>query len=152
MGFVCHERGSAIDVRNERRADGVGVDIGDVERAGAATALDECDNFFLLGGLAAKAVALLAADKGFVGLDNLAGAAERTFAGGLHGLADAVATEPRGFVADADHAADLMGGNALLGRAQAMIEQEPLVQRHLGALEHGPDRDRKSVVWGKGVT
>src|SRR3546814_17163646 len=104
MGFVCHERGSAIDVRNERRADGVGVDIGDVERAGAATALDECDNFFLLGGLAAKAVALLAADKGFVGLDNLAGAAERTFAGGLHGLADAVAHEPRGFVAYADHA------------------------------------------------
>ena len=56
---------------------------------------------------------MLAADKGFIGLDGLAFAAERgTIV--LHGFAHAVAHEPRGFVGDAEHAVDLMGAHALL--------------------------------------
>ena len=86
-----------------------------MERTGATVALDKGNNGLLGGGLAGGAIAGLAADIGFIGLDNAIGSAER--AGGsraVHGFADTVAEEPCGAIGDAQHALNLLGAHSLL--------------------------------------
>jgi hypothetical protein len=79
-----------------------------MERTGATVALDKGNDFLLWSGLAECAVAIATANESLVGFDNLAASTKGRFANGLHGFAQAVAHEPRGFVGDAEHTVDLM--------------------------------------------
>ena len=72
-------------------------------------AMNKSDNDLFLGNSAALAVAGLAADVGFVNLDDFIQAAERSgILGRSHGLANAVHHEPCGFVSNPDDAVHLM--------------------------------------------
>ena len=73
--FVGHKVRGAIDVRDDQRAKSFGVGIGNVERAGVTVTGNERHNRLHSGGLAERAVAGLAADIGFIGLDNFVSAA-----------------------------------------------------------------------------
>ena len=64
-----------------------------------------------------------------------------------HSFANAVRHEPSRFVRDAQHAMQLVALMPFLERQQ-VGRQEPLVQRDLGALEHGSDRDRELLTAG----
>ena len=81
-------------------------------------------------------VLLLAADDGFVGFNGPAGAAKRSRVGLGHGLADAMAHEPRRLVGHSKRATDLVGADALLAGGHEVGGPQPLIQRHLGAFEH----------------
>jgi hypothetical protein len=129
--FVGHESRRAINVSDQQRAKGFGGDVGDVERANLPVTLDQCDNGFLGLHGACGAVLLLPADIGFVGFHNAVRTAQRGRVGRLHGFPNAVAHEPCGFVGDADHAGDLMGAHALLAGHKQVIDQQPLIERHL---------------------
>ncbi len=76
----------------------------------------------------------LAADECFVRFNDLVRAAQRAGLSFAQRLADAMAEEPRGFLAEPEHAANLKGGHALLGRHHEMRCGEPLVERYLAAL------------------
>ena len=49
--------------------------------------------------------------------------------------------EPRGLIGDAQSAVQLVRRHALLVGSHQVYGKPPLGQRHLGALEDGPDRD-----------
>src|SRR5690606_17854154 len=86
--LVRHKVRGAIDVRDNERANVLGVDVGDMEGTGVAVTLDKGDNSLLGSGLAGGAVLGLAADIGFIGFDNAVRAAERA-ARLVHGFTDA---------------------------------------------------------------
>jgi hypothetical protein len=110
--FIGHDEGRAVDIGNDQRADIARADIGNMERAGDAFALDKGDNGFLLRGLACGAVLGLAADIDFIGFDNVACAVDGAGRGRtVHGLADTVRDEPSPLIGDAEH---------------------PRIERHLG--------------------
>ena len=52
-----------------------------------------------------------------------------------------MAHEPSSPVGNADHTANPMRAHALLGRAQQMVDQQPLAESNLGALKHGANGD-----------
>ena len=79
--FVRHERGCLAGVGVDDRAKSFRRDIGDVERAGAALALDKGNDGFLGLWLFVGAVLRRTTHVGFVDLDNLVGAAERVASG-----------------------------------------------------------------------
>lgn len=137
-GFVRRQRGQAIDVLEQQRADDVAVNVGDMEAADVPAALDQRKHDFLTRHVLVDAVFGEPADIGFVGLDDLVRRAAEGAAGLVHGGADAMAHEPGRLVGDAEHAVDLMGADPLLGRGEKVGRQKPLEQRHLGALEYGP--------------
>src|SRR5437868_556911 len=56
-----------------------------------------------------------------------------------HCFTQAVHKKPRRFVADAEHAVDLMRANAFLGSGHEEQRGKPLGQRDFGALEYGVD-------------
>lgn len=143
--FVGHKVSRAIDVGNDQAAHRLGVYIGYVEAAGVALALHQCDNSLLGGRLACGAVLGLAADIGFIGLDNAAGTTERA-AGAVHGFTDAVTEEPSGLVGDADHTAHLRGAHALLGSGHDVNGQQPLVQGNVAALHDRAGADGELVA------
>ena len=58
----------------------------------------------------------------------------RSQAASAHCLTQAVHQEPRRFVADAEHAVDLMRADALLGSGHQEQRGKPLGQRDFGAL------------------
>jgi hypothetical protein len=89
---------------------------------------------------AGGAIALLAATVRFVGFDYCVWAGTvRIRRVGLHGFADAMAHEPRGLVGNSDHAADLMGAHALLGRDEQLINEQPLLLGNFRTLKDGAD-------------
>ena len=59
-----------------------------------------------------------------------------------------MADEPSGFLAHAEHAADLERRHALLGRHQQVRGVQPLVQRDLAALIKRADRHRERLAAG----
>jgi len=85
----------------------------------------------------------LATDVGFIGLDDLPGAAH-----GLgidaqigHGLTNTMAQEPSGFHAAPEHALKLAGGNAFLAGVHQVDGLKPQVQREVARLHDGADRN-----------
>ncbi len=105
-----------MDVRHDQPANVLRIDVGNVEAANVAVALDKGDNGLLRSGLAGGAVLGLAADIGFIGLNNGVGATEGGVASGaVHSFTDAMAQEPRGLVGDAEHTLHLLRAHALLG-------------------------------------
>jgi hypothetical protein len=82
--------------------------------------------------------ALTAANVGFVNLNYAAILAHgRRKTANTHSFAQAVHQEPRRFVADAQHAVNLMRADALLGGGHQEQRGKPLGQRDFGALEYG---------------
>ena len=81
----------------------------------------------------------------FIGYDDLAGAAKLAFTcRRLHCLANSVRHEPSGAIrAKAKHPHELVGANTLFARGHQMKAENPLVERDMAGLHHGPDRDRK---------
>lgn len=147
-GFVGHKVSRAVNVGDNQAAQMLGIDVGDMERAGFAVALDQRHNRLLGGGLAGGAVLGLAADIGFIGFDNGVGTAAKGSVAVrfVHSLADAVAEEPSGLVGDADHAAHLHRAHALLGSGHDMGSQKPLVQGNVRALHDAAGADGELVA------
>ena len=121
------------------------IDAGalDVERTLLAFTLDKRDDFHLVVERArALGVLALVAPERFVHFNRAAVAAKLAFGLDVHCLADTVRHEPSGFVGHAQSTVQLVTAHALLGRAQQMRRQHPLVQRHLRTFEHRADRHR----------
>ena len=145
--FVRHEMRGAIDVDDDQAAKLLGGDVGDVEAANVALALDKRQNGLLRGGLAGGAVASLAADEGFVGLDNTVRPAERAIAASaVHRFADAVTEKPRGLVGHAQHALHLLRAHALLRSGHEMEGEQPLMQGNVAALHDRASADSEFVA------
>lgn len=53
----------------------------------------------------------------------------------FHGLADAMAEVPRGFVGDAEHSLDLISGDAFARFGHQVGNEKPLRQRQMGVME-----------------
>ena len=66
-----------MHIGDDRTANIVVIEVGNMERTGATVALDQRHNLLHGSNLAAKALLCRAADKGFVALDNLSRPAER---------------------------------------------------------------------------
>ena len=54
--------------------------------------------------------------------------------------------EPCGLVAHAQHALDLLGGDAFLAGGKEVRSKNPLAERDLGALKNGSDRDAELLA------
>jgi hypothetical protein len=84
--------------------------------------------------------ALQAANVRFVNFYRAAFAAHlRDKPADAHCFTQTVHKKPRRFVADAQHAVDLMRANPLLGSGHEEQRRKPLGQRDFGALKHGVD-------------
>ena len=95
--------------------------------------------------------ARLAADKGFVGFDNLICTAERAgieMPRSRHRLADAMPEEPRGFQPASEGALKLAGRDALFRRTEQVDRLQPYPHRHMAQLEHGADFDGERLAAG----
>lgn len=142
-GLIRHQRGLLGDLRIEDRAQRLRADVGNVEGTLLAVALDQRDYLHLVViGARAGRLLTLVAPKGLVNFDRAAVATELAFGLDVHGFADAVSHEPRGLVGDAKRAVELVGADALLGRAHQVRRQHPLVKGHLRALKDRADRHR----------
>src|SRR5579863_4890132 len=149
-GGIGHQRRFASDVGNDQRAKRLAADVGNVMRADFALTLNKRMDDLLahaanvLGvALADVLVLLFAADIGRIGFHDLAFAANRTNLGRRHGLADAMAHEPRALVCDPKQPVDLMGANALLARYHQVHRRQPLVQRDMRPLKQRADAHRE---------
>ena len=113
--FIGHKVGAAMHVGNDQGAQGLSVDVSNVEAADFTITLDKGDNGFLRGRLPAGAVLSLAADIGFIGFDNgLIATAKRGRIGRGHSFTNTVHHKPSGLVGDAQHTGDLMAADTLL--------------------------------------
>jgi len=141
--LVGHQVAGAVNAGHEVIAHVLCGDFRDMARADFAVTVHKGDNGMLLRcGFGLVRVAGLAADIGFVALDNLAGTADRAvIVVWPHGLADTVRHEPGGLVGDAQHAVKLMRADALLGSGHQVRGENPLVERDFGALKDGSDGD-----------
>ena len=63
-----------------------------------------------------------------------------------HSLADAMAQVPRGLVAPADHALDLVGRHSFAGFTDEIRHKEPFRQRQMGVVKDRSRRDRELVA------
>ena len=149
----------SIEARAVRMQNARGVDVSaqnvldldfrtvlDALRAHVATAFNERDNFHLVAKatfLGTLRFAVSLTDVGFVRFHDLAMAADGASigAGRLHALADTVGHEPGGLVGDAQHAMQLMGGNAFFRGAEKVGGVQPFVDRDMAALVQGADAD-----------
>lgn len=68
-----------------------------------------------------------------------------------HRRADAMAEVPRGLVRDSQRPLQLKGGHALLGLAHEVDGGEPLAERQVGVVHHGPGCDGELVAAGVAV-
>lgn len=98
--------------------------------------------------LAIVNILLLAANIGFVALDNLVLAADRAACLWIkaHGFPDAHGKKPCALVRDAQHSVELVRGDALLRSGHKMEAENPLRQRDLRALHDGAQRDRERLL------
>ena len=88
-------------------------------------------------------------DRGFVGLDNLAGTAQRAARGvGSHCKPNAVAEKPRGFQAAAQGALQLAGRKAFLAGAKQVDGLQPQAQRQVAILENRANPHRERLTAG----
>jgi len=77
-------------------------------------------------------------ERGFVGLDDAADAADRGRGTGIHGQPNAMAEEPSGFHAAIQHPLNLTGRNALFAGAHQVNDLKPQMQGKVRGLENGP--------------
>ena len=139
-GFIRHQAGVSSDLRFEDGAKGGGRNVGDMERAFLAIALDQGNNLhFVL--IPAIAFALFAgiAPVGFIDFDCTTVAAERRSAAVRHGFAQTMRHEPSGFIGHANRAVQLMGAHSLFAAANQERGKQPFMQGDLAALKHGAD-------------
>src|SRR6266404_1329268 len=110
---------------------------GDVDGAGAATALNQGKDHVLVTVALCHLPPRLAADVGLISLDNTPA---RTHETGFcrHGVADTVGHKPRRFIGHAKRAMQLMAADTFLARTQQVDRREPFGQRNLAALENRP--------------
>ncbi len=126
-------------MRRDDRSKGLRSHVGNVEGFGSAVAFNEGDDCFLGRGFAMGAVLFAAADKGFVGFDDLAFAAEPASRDGFagHRFADAMRQKPRRPVrADAKVAHKFKSRDAVLVRRHQVNCEKPFVQRDMRALHY----------------
>src|SRR4051794_28842727 len=152
LGLVGHQPRFAGNVLPDDAADllaGHGVDV---DGADLAAALHQPEDGVLVARAALRGRdAFLAADERLVGLDcvpEAVTAAERAKAAIAHGLADAMAQEPRALERDAEQTVELVGADALFGRAKQMERLEPLVERNVAVLENRADLDGELLTAG----
>jgi hypothetical protein len=123
-----------------------------MKRANLTAALDKSDNGAAVTNFVAfdvRTVAALLGDVsnsrfaeiGFIGLNDFALTTKRLKATCAHCLTQAMHQEPSRFVADAQHAVDLMRANAFFGSRHKEQRGQPLGQRDFGTLEYGSDCD-----------
>lgn len=139
---VCHQVGvNRVHLCVQNGAQGNSIDGRKVHGAHHAAALDQREHHllahaadFLAVALAAVLVGFLAAYIRFVRLNGAARAEHA--ARSLHRFAEAMRHEPRGFVGHAEHALDLLAGNALLAARHERCCKDPFIKADLGTLEH----------------
>jgi len=142
VGLIGHDVAFARDVlANDRNNLFLGRVL-NMEAAGAAFALNEGQHGVLMAGASADLETVLAADVGFVDLDDRARAAHRSKRAISHSLANAVSKKPSGFHAAREHPLDLISRDTLLARAHQMDNLKPKPQRQVrrlknSALTHG---------------
>lgn len=138
LQLISIDRGALLDVFQNRLAETLVVHSGHNHGtlAPLAAALHERQNGgFIIPTRLVSAAALLAAHVRFV---NLHGALEQVFERAfIHGIPDAVAHEPRGFVGDSKHPVDLMGAYRLLAGAHDKHAHQPSADLHMAGLENG---------------
>src|SRR5262249_6840166 len=124
----------------------------DVERTGLTAALNKRKDRVLVTPTA-RLLALLHSGLGakvrFVSLDDAAAGTHLRGVVGLprlHRFAQAMLHEPCSFVRHAKRAVELVSRESFLARCHQIRGQNPLVERDLGALEYGADRDRKRLA------
>jgi hypothetical protein len=64
----------------------------------------------------------------------------------LHRLPDAVRHEPGALIGHAEHPVKLMRAHALLGRAEQVEREQPLIQRDMTGLKDRPHRDSELLA------
>ena len=141
-GAVGHQ--NAVPVRVFQRALHFGLaEVLDRDRLRPTAALDDGHDLALASApaLVVHEDALRVAHEGLIDLQDLSGAAERLNGAVRHRLADAVRHEPSGLDGHAQDAGELVGTEALLGRADERDGLKPHVQGHVGLFEDGPDLD-----------
>src|SRR5688500_3055321 len=107
---------AALLMCDVRMAQSRRVDVGDVEAASLAAALDQRHDFHLVvPATANRSLGLVVPPIGFVHFDGGAAATKHSNAAVIHRFADAVRHEPRGFVSHAKDALKLLAAHALLG-------------------------------------
>ena len=133
--FVGHKVRGAVNVGHDQSANVLGIDVGDMEAAGFAIALDKRHDCLFGCRLAGGAVTGLAADIGFVGFNYHIRTTERAGRSrAVHRFADAMTEKPCGAIGDAQHTFHLLRAHALLGSGHKVKRQQPLVQRNVAAL------------------
>jgi hypothetical protein len=124
-------------------------DIGDVVRTYLAAALDQRHDSFLVRNGSISPVLRLAADIGFVRLNELTFATKAsrqlTFA---HRFADTMAHEPCGFQCDAKGPVKLIAADTLFRRAQQEHRLKPDMQLDVAGLEDGPHLNGEGLAAG----
>jgi hypothetical protein len=109
----------------------------DMERAGLTVALYKGKNRILMATPALNLKAVLAANVGFINLDNAASATHGRESAVSHCLTDTVSEKPSGFHAARKHPLDLIGRDALLAGARQVDNLKPQMQRQVGTLKDG---------------
>jgi hypothetical protein len=82
---------------------------------------------------------------GFVGFDGLAEPTDH-IAVALHGLADAMAQEPRSLHAAIEHPLNLPGADAFLAGAHQVDDLQPQMQRQMAGFENGAHADSERLL------
>ena len=144
--LVGMQRALARGIGNESGAEAVAGQVLDLDGTRAPAAFYEGHDLHLLAALRADPAVVVHEDpfgglgcavKGFVGLDNLALAAERavTVGAAVHGFPDPVRHEPSTAVgAKADCPHQLMGGETFFRRGVEPEAEHPFVKRNVAAL------------------
>ena len=148
--FVGHQVAGLVHVGENDRLQGLRGDIRNVEATDTAIALNQRQHGSL-GRNLAFTVRRLAADKGFVSLDNQISAPERISLIDLqhgHRLADAVSEKPCGLEATAEGTVELTGRDPLLAGAHQIDSLKPDVHRHVAKLEHTAHAHREWLAAG----
>lgn len=142
--LIGHEVGILSDIRLKDGLEGFAGDIGNVERAHLAAALNQGNNLHLVARAArVLAIRLFVAPIRFIRFDYPAIAAKLAFVLSGHGFAESVGHKPRGLVSNPQNTMKLMGAHSLFGRADQESGQKPLMKGNLGALENGANSNAK---------
>lgn len=109
----------------------------------SATLPDADHDFLVLVPVLMAASSVPSADIGFV---HLYFARQHRPVSLHHGMPDAMAEVPRGFVADSDGPLNLAGADAFLGFTEQECGEKPCFQGQVGVIEDGASGDGKLVV------
>lgn len=143
-GTVCHQHFYiSTQVLADVLRQGSRLNIVSVEESEIAIALLETDDYFfgIESGLPALSK-FATANECFV---HLHGAVEHGFVQFFHSGADSVTQIPRGLVAHADSALDLVGADALLSFTKEQGDHEPLGKRQMRIVEDRASSDGELV-------